>query len=58
MRETITLQKTIQPQPVRKIFCPTPSCKELMVKIYPWANLTINGRINPCNKCVNKNARK
>lgn len=45
--------KKIQPQGIRKIYCPNPKCKELMVKVYPWANFIVNGAIQPCNKCRN-----
>lgn len=44
----------IKPNKVKSIFCPTKGCGELMVKIYPWASLTITGGITPCNKCLNK----
>lgn len=50
---TITTRK-VQPQGVRKIFCPTKGCNELMVKVYPWASLTIQGQVKPCAKCINK----
>lgn len=48
--------KTLQPHKVEKIFCP--KCGELMIKIYPWASLRIQGAITPCNKCFNKNNEK
>lgn len=54
---TNTKTKLIQPQKVRNIFCPNPSCKELMVKIYPWANFAISGEIKFCNKCVNESIK-
>ena len=41
----------LEPLGVRKIFCPI--CKELIVKIYPWAELNIVGEISPCRKCLN-----
>lgn len=48
----------VQPQPIRKIFCPTRGCGELMVKVYPWASFNIVGEIKPCYRCLNKTLSK
>ena len=43
--------KKFQPKPVRKIYCPT--CKEIMLKIYPWCDLEISEKVRICKKCLN-----
>lgn len=52
MKETVPTP--IKPNKVKNIFCPTKGCGELMVKVYPWASLTITGGVTPCNRCINK----
>lgn len=48
-------KQKMQPQGVRKIHCP--KCGELMVKVYPWANLNVVGDIKPCIKCINSSLK-
>lgn len=46
----------LQPEPVKKYFCP--KCKELQLKVYPWASFAISldpgNKIPLCKKCVNE----
>ena len=58
MKKVEKLITQVQPKEVVRIFCPNKDCKELMVKVYPWASLNIVGKINPCNKCLNKQLKK
>ena len=51
---TKAVPKQIKPNKMQNIFCPTKGCGELMVKVYPWASLTIANGIQPCNRCINK----
>ncbi len=46
------MNKTVQPNMVKKVFCP--KCGELLIKIYPWASINIVGDVKPCGKCLNK----
>lgn len=45
----------VKPTKVIKIYCPTPGCGELMVKIYPWSSIGLkpNERYSSCNRCKN-----
>ncbi len=52
----VSTNKPIQPQPVKKIFCPR--CGELLLKIYPWATLNIMGEVKACGKCLNEVKKK
>lgn len=47
------VKKRTQPNPVRKIKCV--KCGELLLKIYPWADVAITrGDTMLCKKCANK----
>lgn len=51
-------EEKIQPQPVKKIICPT--CKEILLKIYPWALVSNPNQQTQvyCGKCQNKAVAK
>ena len=41
----------VQPGTIKRIACE--KCKELLVKVYPYAGFTTNVQV-ACGKCVNK----
>ena len=54
MKKEVQVITHFKPGKLQKIFCPTKGCGELMIKVYPWSDLTIQGVINPCKRCLNK----